>query len=371
MTLPAQAEDQLARTVLGADLAVRPNEVVTIESWSHALPWALALVKEARRRHAHPILIVEEEETFFRTLRLVRPSMVLRAPVALAERSDVYVYLPGPEAFPRLFGLDDRELYRVLTRHDAAFWHAARQRGLRFARLAVASVTPTAANRFGVGLEAWRREVLRASRFPSSRLRRKGRRLLHRLARARKIRVRHPNGTDFTTELRKGSGFVEDGHIDDGDLRSGHLATQIPSGLVAVSLSSGSSEGVWESNRQTYLRFQDPPSALGTHFVFRDGHLKEYSFDRGGEAFASAYARGGPGRDRATRLTFGLNPAIGRAPEFEEIADGAVTLWIGSDRLGFGRSALPFSFPSPLAGADVEVDGQRWWVGGRTIRAER
>ena len=371
MTLPAHAEDRLARSVLGPSLGVQPNEVVTIESWSHALPWALALVREVRRRRAKPILVVEDEETFFESLRVVRPNSVPQIPLSLVEASDVYVYLPGPESFPRLFGLNDRELHRVVSRFDAQWWRAARQRRVRFARLAIASATSTAADHFGIDVEGWSREVWRASLFPPGQLRRKGRHLLRRLARARRVRVRHPNGTDWAVELRKGRGFVEDGRVDTEDYRSGHLATQVPSGLVAVSLRSSTAEGVWESNRQTYHRFQDPPTAVGARFVFRDGRLKEYSFDRGGEAFAATYARGGRGRDRATRLTFGLNPAIVRAPEFEEIADGMVTLWLGSDRPPPERGPVPFSFLSPLAGADVEVDGEQWWVGGRPVRVAR
>ena len=371
MTLPSGAEDTLARRVLGGSLRVQPRETVAIETWSHALPWALALVREARRRRAVPVLVLEEEETFFRSLVLPQVRVVPRAPRVLLGGLDAYVYLPGPEAFPRLFALADRELDVAVARHDGSWWDEARHRRVRVARLAISAATRTAAGHYGIDWEDWQRRMFRASLVPPSQLHRRGRRLAHSLARARRIRIRHSNGTDLSVDLRPGVAIVEDGRVDPEDMRSGRPGTSIPSGVVSVRLARGSAEGVWESNRQTYLRFQDPPTTVGARLVFRDGRLTEYAFDRGGEAFSAGYARAGPGRDMPTRISFGLNPAAQGAPELEEIAAGAVTLWLGGSPRGLGRTPVPFSFASPLGGADVELDGHPWWADGRLLRPRR
>ena len=353
--------------VLGPCLNVRPGEVVTIESWSHALPWALALVREARRCRAEPVLVVEDEETFFASLTLSPSRSIVRSPPALVAGSDAYVYLPGPESFPRLFGLGDRDLHTIVARHGSAWWRAAERRRVRFARLSIAAATPTAAERFGIDLDSWQRQVWRSSLYPPGQLHRRGARLARRLARARRIRIRHPNGTDFSSEVAREGVIIEDARVDPSDRSVGHLGTQIPSGLVTVPLRAGTASGIWESNRRTYLRYLDPPTTLGARWAFREGRLKEYSFDRGGEAFAASYSRSGPGRDRVDRLTFGLNPAIGWAPELEEIEEHTITLWLGGEGGHGSRSRPPFSFGSPLAGAEVELDGTRWWVDGRTV----
>jgi len=361
MPLPARAEEGLARAVLGPSLGLRRGEVVTIESWSHALPWALALVREARRRGAEPILVVEDEETYFHSLEPAEGRTIPQAPPALVAGSDVFVYLPGPQEFPRLFGLRDRDLLAAVRRHGPNWWRAARRRPTRVARLAISSATPTAADHYGVDLDTWQRLIYRACLYPTGQLRRRCARLARELDRARQLEIRHSNGTDLRLELRHGSLRFDDGRVDARDRHHARFATRIPAGAVSVGIEPTSVAGIWESNRPTYRRFRDPPSTQGSRFTFRRGRLVEYSFARGGEAFRSALAQGGPARLRPSRISFGLNPEADGIPELEEIALGTITLWLGGEAaLELPRRAA-FSFASPLAGADGRLDGRSWW----------
>ncbi|MGA8710556.1 MAG: hypothetical protein WB786_04920, partial [Thermoplasmata archaeon] len=117
-----RVEDRLARMVLGQCLGVRRGETVTVETWDHALSWARAVVLEARRRGCEPTLVVEDEETFFRSLAQSSGRTVPGAPAAVAEASDAYVYFPGPANFSRLLGLSGEERDAVLGRHGAEWW---------------------------------------------------------------------------------------------------------------------------------------------------------------------------------------------------------------------------------------------------------
>jgi len=365
------AADALARLALDRYLAVRRGESVTIETWTHALPWALPFVVEARRLGADPALFVEDEETFFRSLAEPGSGRPGRAPAAPAASSDVYVYFGGPEEFPRLFGLPSRELDAVMTRHGPEWWRAARRSGLRAARMAIPSATPTAARRYGVDLEAWQREILEASRVTPDRLGARGRRWRRRMSRARTARIRHPNGTDLSVGVLPRRAVVEDGRVDRVDLRAGRFWTQIPTGLVAVPLRTGTAEGTWEANRPVYDRLADPPVALGARFDLSKGRLRQFAFDRGGEPFAAAYAAGGPGRDVAGAITIGLNPRIDHAPELAEIALGSVSLVLGDNRALGGRNRARFTYLSTLAGASVELDGVPWLSEGVDVVSQR
>ena len=369
--LRSRPEDRLARVVLDQCLGVRRGETVTVETWNHTLPWARAFVLEARRRGCEPTLVVEDEEAFFRSLAQSASRSVPSAPAALAEASDAYVYFPGPEQFPRLLGLSTEELEAVVGRHGPGWWRAARRAGLRAARLAVAGATPTAAARFGVDPDAWQRELVQGSLVSPDRLARSAGRLVRRLHRAHQVRVRHPNGTDITFELLRAPPVIEDGRVDRADRRAGRLWTQIPTGVVAVPLAPGVAEGVWESNRETYDRFSDPPVAHGARFTFHRGRLTEYSFTQGGAVFDRAYLRGGRGRELPGALTFGVNPAISRAPEVGEIAAGTVGLLLGGNRSLGGRNPSRFAYLTTLADAQVDLDGEPFLEEGTLVPRAR
>ena len=367
--VPSRPEEALARVVLDWYLAVRPGEAVTVEAWSHALAWARPFVVEARRRGAEPSLVLEDEEAFFRSVALPPARRVpRRVPIVaanVAEGTDVYVYFPGPEAFPRLLGLADSDLETVLAHHGPGWWRAARRSGLRAARLAISMATPTAAERYRYDLATWQHEILRASLVPPERLVRTAASVVRPLARARRLRIRHYNGTDLTVGVVPHTAVVEDGRIDREDLRSGRVWTQVPTGLVAVPVTEGLGDGHWESNRPVYNRFADPPVSEGIHFEFTRGRLREYSFERGGQAFATAYDRGGRGREVLGAVTFGLNRGIVRAPELSELAWGTIGLWLGDNRGAGGRHRSRFRYVTTLSGADLYLDGRPWWVGGR------
>jgi len=355
----------LARSTLARYLAVRPTDTVTIEAWSHALPWARAFVVEARRLGATPVLAVEDEEGFFGSLATGAP--VPTSPSALAGLGGAYVYLPGPEAFPRLFGLGADDLGSALERHDEAWRTVARSSGLRAVSMTVATVTATAAARFGVNVDAWRSEVVDASLVPPQRLRAAAAGLTRPLLRARTAAIRHPNGTRLHVRLRPGRWFEETGRSRRPALRQDTIWTTVPTGRLVVPVAAGSAVGSWEANRPTYDRLGEPPLSVGARFAFRAGRLTEVAFDRGGEGFASTYGRAGRRPTAVAALSVGLNPCVGRAPEVGDLASGAVGLWIGGPRGRTTRSGTSAAYVSVLHGADVELDGRPWLEGGHPV----
>ncbi len=352
-------EESLARYVLGPSLGVRRGETVVVEAWSHTLPWARAFVVEARRRAADVVLALEDEEAYFRSLALRGRAGFPRPSPDLARVAHAYVCFDGPEAYSRLLGLPTGDFAAVLDRHAALWQRATRVRRTRAARVVAPDITASLADRYGVDREAWRREVLDASAVAPSRLSALADRLARRLRRARRIEVVHPNGTELALRRRPGTIVADVGRVPEEERSAGRVWTQVPAGRVSVPLAPGGAEGRWEANRPVYDRYDNPSVSLGPSFRFRDGRLREFAFDRGGDSFGAAYRVGGPGRDRPAELTFGLNPRVRAAPELAEIASGALTLRIGGAR-GHG-----FVYRTTLVDADVRLDGRPFLDGGR------
>ncbi|MGI0155675.1 MAG: hypothetical protein ACREDE_06030, partial [Thermoplasmata archaeon] len=309
---PLRAEDALARAVLEQTLRVRRGESVAIEAWSHSLPWARALVVEARRRGARPTLIVEDESAFFRSLELLGGATWSGPVDGKAEGADARIYLDGPEAFPRLLGLPAADLDAWQTRRERPAARSPRSRPARTVRLAIADATATAAARYGVDPIGWQNELLRASLVDPRSLEAQGRRFTRAVAGAHRVRVRHSNGTDLSFELSARPPILDVGRPR---ATAPHRAARLPSGILLLAVREGSAEGTWEANRPSYDRFAVPPVAVGGRFEFRRGRLDEFAFDRGGGPFAAAYARAGRARERPAAMSLGLNPSISGAPE--------------------------------------------------------
>src|ERR1700691_6521188 len=99
-----ESATQYARNILVNTLRLRPGENVVIETWSETLPWAKPFVNEARRMGANPMLLYEDEESFWEALRSGESRHTGRVGghewAALAKAS-AYVFFHGPSEWPR------------------------------------------------------------------------------------------------------------------------------------------------------------------------------------------------------------------------------------------------------------------------------
>ena len=360
-------EARLARSTLGPYLRVAAGESVTVEAWSPALGWARAFVVESRRLGATPTLLVEDEEAFFRALAEGGP--VPRAPAPLAQRNGAHVYLEGPDAFHRLFGLRWAELRSAWSRHSDAWATSARALRVRGARVRATGLTSAAAARYQVDLAGWRGEILEASVVPPARLAGAAAALARRLVHARRFTVTHPNGTRLEFEVRPEGWVEESGRPVAAAHRPDPVWMEIPTGRLTIPLVPRTVEGRWEANRPTHHRFAESPVDAGGRFAFHRGALQEFAFDRGGELFERTSARRLRRSHPLAAVALGLNPRIVRAPEVGDLALGAVSLRFGRPlEAGPGGPGAP-AYVSVLRGADVEVDGRPWLAEGRATRS--
>ncbi len=349
---PAEA---LARAALDRALRVRRGERLIVESWSHALPWARAILVAAHRRGAIPTLLFRDEPAYFESLARVGASALASLLGRARREAPTVIRLDGPEAFPRLLGLPADDLDRLLRSEG----HRSSRGGprSRTLRLRVADVTPTAAARLGVALEPWLEEVVRASGVEPARLAASGRGLSRALRPGREVRVRHPNGTDLVLALARRPGWVETGVPGPGG------TAELPSGRWVAPVAVGSARGELETNRASYDRFSSEPVALHGRLQFGEGRLRGFEGYRASQAFA-AFVRSGKGRVRPLALEVGLNPEVRRAPEILDLAAGTVSLVVG-DPLHRPTGRPPrLVFLASLAGADLSVDGRTVLTGG-------
>lgn len=354
---PFKLQRDAARSLVTRYLKVRAGENVIIESWDHTLPLASAVLDEVRRVGGRALFVYDDEDSWWRTIDRKQFKLLGQSSDpewAALEAADVFVNFWGPCGTDRMEKLPDRA-------DDAFGWlwpwyRVARKAGLRGARMTTGFVTEERARQWGLDLQQWEESMLRASLIDPEEMAKSGTRLCRALYRGRKVRITHPNGTDVEVGLAGVAPRLQDGRPHPWtkkDSDSGMLTT-IPSGFVDVALDSKTAVGSFRANRRTNIWWN---WHSGGSLEFADGKLAAHSFEAGGREFARRYKTASAGKDRTSRLTFGLNPAVHDVANLETCESGSVTLQIGGNQSVGGDNPSNFFTWFSLAGSEISVDG--------------
>lgn len=362
--LPEQPEPvrrALAQNILTRTLQVRRGENVIIDSWSGTLDWANSFVLETRRLGAHPLLLTEDEATYWASAADKRATTLgsVGSPMWAALReADAYMYFYGPADFVRERALPSAVVDRVQAT-DHEWFRIVEKFGVRCARWDYGQTSEAAARNLGIDLDRWRGELLEGGLADPRELQRDGARIGRKLRYGHSVHITHPNGTDLELRLKGRRPKVDDGVIDANDLREGNVYAVVPSGVVQVAVDETYAEGTFNANYRCTSLQQNYLSLEGGRWTFRGGKLVDFDYAKGLPAFRKAYNRVGAGRERPGGLSIGLNPKISTIPLLEDQAYGTVTLTIGRNVYMGGTTRSPhFTAYLVLRGADVTVDGE-------------
>lgn len=358
---------QVARNVLTNTLHVRRGENVTIEAWSESLPWAVPFVNETRRLGAHPILLYEDEESFWEALE----SGLSRATgqvgehewSALAE-TDAYVFFFGPNEWSREDNLTARQRVGLAAYNPEWYRRAAKAR-IRGARMYLGRSSASTAERWRLDLSGWRDALQRASLASPRQMRVLGKRIGERLRRGKRVHLAHPNGTELDFRLGGFPVQLDDADVDENDLRAHNNMANIPGGVVGVAVDHTSATGRVLGNHRVY---PDSGPADGVRWTFSAGQLTEHEYAEGGPEFDKAFsAAPKKGRDRLSYFSIGLNPELFGCPQMEDQEFGAVMLRIGGNQFLGGKNPSPFGRWMVLTGADLSIDDRPLLRGGKPV----
>ncbi len=363
--LPSYPESKMrafARNVLENTLRVKRGENLLIETWSSTLPWALSAVLEARIIGARPMLVVEDEETYWKSVAEAPTANVGQVGAhdwAALKASDAHLYFWGPldtereEALPKAIANRihsiDHEWFRLIEKF-----------GVRSARWDLGRTSELWARRYGVDLQRWRNELIEAATIDPRTMQKDGARIGHILRRGKEVRISHVNGTELILRLAGRRPKVDDGIVDDADVQAGFVVAVVPSGVTSVTVDETYAEGRFVSNNPGVMFVEGAETPVGPgDWTFAHGRLTRFSFETGGDAFRRAFAKEGPGKDRPGLLSVGLNPQISSIPLLFDQQRGIVTLAIGRNSHFGGLTRTPhFSAYQSLTGATLEVDGE-------------
>ena len=359
---PESLRRAFARNLLRNALRLKRGENLLIETWSATFPWALSLDLEARILGARPLLSVRDEASYWQSVRASPASQLGRGgshELAALSASDAYVSLYGPEDTLREERLPQAALRRIESKNHEMM-RVIQKQGIRCIRWDLGRTSEVWARRYAVDLRSWRNELIDAAMVDPRAMQLDGARIVRRLARGREVRITHPNGTDLAVRLAHRRPKLDDGVIDDADVKAGNMMMVVPAGVVSVTLDELHAEGRFVSNATGVLftHNQEIPLSPG-RWTFRDGTLQQFSCARGGAQLRAALTHLKHPQVRAGQLSVGLNDRISNIPLLFDQSRGTITFEIGRNVHMGGRSRSPHLFAYlDLTGGSLHIDGE-------------
>src|SRR2546422_812008 len=318
----------IAKNVVRRSLHIQPKENVIVECWNHGLDAAKEIVYQLRAVGARPMLLLEDEETHWRSVEDLPPTklgQVSASEWAALAKADAYVFFPGPADIARY--RKNMEKSQAATSYNSDWYRRAERAGLRGARVLLGYVSRERARSYGFEFDAWREMILRASSVDFNAIARKGKKLAALLSKDAEVEVSAPNGTRFVCELKGRTAQSDDGIVDAQDVKDGEFMTNVPPGYVIVCPGETSAEGI--------VRFDRPVPYLGLQvtdvaFQFKDGKAT-WSAGTNEESIRSQYDRATGAKDRLGWLQIGLNPAASYGFLQDDLVAGAIEIGIGDN----------------------------------------
>ena len=348
--------EALAKNVIRRTLQIQPKENVVVECWNHGLPIATEVVYQARAAGARPLLLFEDEDTYWKSVNTLPESKLGQVGShewkAMSE-ADGYVFIPGPADITKV--REAGKKWSASTAYNDEWYRRAKRSRLRGARIGLGYVTEPRARAYGFDLDAWRKMMLEASSVDGRDIVRTGRKVTSLLSKKGRVEITHPNGTRFSCDLVGRAAGIEDGIITKGDLDVGENMANLPAGEAFVVPDEKSGDGTIVFNR--------PLPWLGrwirdVRIAFDAGRLTKFSASENEEFLRSDWDEAKGPKDLLGYLDIGLNPKARSGFLQDAIVAGNIYVAVGAnDEVPGGKNKTDFYLGASLAGATVTVDG--------------
>jgi leucyl aminopeptidase (aminopeptidase T) len=336
MQLPA-----FVKSVVGKCLRIREGDRVCIFAWGHEVDLAEAFAFECQRIGAKTHLEVETDKLYYQIILDLPIKYVREAnpfSLSLLDVATANIFISGPEDPERLKKITPERMSAIVE-GDKPYNHKFLEKRIRSAHISLGYVTPQRARTYGFEYEKWNRNVQAAMDVDYDLMRESGKKIAKMLEEASVVHITAENGTDLTLELGNGAAHVNDGIVDDEDMRRGAVFTTLPAGDVAIPPKERSAKGVFVSN------VPEPDSGLLIHDItwkFKNGRLASFTGGKNIETLRNRWKIAEGDRDQASWLMVGLNPQAFGGYLYNNIVLGSVTLGIGDNREIGGKMECDF-----------------------------
>ncbi len=357
--------DTIARRVVQGSLKIHEDDMVLIETWQHTLGLASEIALECYRTGAKPLVTLLTDDLWWNALVTIPENYIRKTPKHMLNAMDsttAWIGLGGPQD-PTKFREVASSRLESFADADRPVLDRAFEKKVRTAELILGQVTPERAKVYGFNYEHWLRMTQESIKVDYPKITELGHRIGNRLEKASKVRITSKTGTDLKFEITKRPVHVQDGIVDEEDIRRGLVSTQLPSGKVEVPPIEDSARGT--------VAF-DSPRALkgrlvsGLRWTFEKGRIAGFQAEQYEETFKEVLDISRGDKDVISHFDIGLNPRVDLIGyTTDELALGTVTIGVGANKGIGGRNDSSWTFSGTVSKPTVEIDARKIIVDGR------
>jgi len=351
--------------VVHSSLKIHEDDMVLIETWQHTLTLASEIALECYKAGAKPLVTLLTDELWWNTLGAVPESYIRKTSKHMLnaiENTTAWIGLGGPQD-PTKFREIASSRLESFADADRPIFDMAFERKVRTAELIIGQVTPERAKVYGFNYDNWLKMTQDAIKVDYPKIGELGRKIGSRLEKGNKVRITSKTGTDIKFEISRRPVHVQDGIVDDDDVKRGQVSTQLPSGKVEVPPIEDSARGkvVFDSPRALKGRL-----IKGLTFTFEKGKIIGFEAKEYGDTFRDVLEVSRGDRDMIAQFDIGLNPRVELIGyTTDELASGTATIGIGSNKGIGGRNDSSWTFSGTISKPTIEIDARKVVVDGR------
>lgn len=357
--------DTVARRVVHGSLKIHEDDMVLIETWQHTLGLASEIALECYKTGAKPLITLLTDQLWWDTLDQVPEQYIRKISRHVLNAMDsttVWIGLGGPQDPTKFRDMASSRL-ESFTEADRPVLDKAFEKKVRTAELILGQVTPERAKVYGFDYEHWLRMTEESIKIDYAKLMELGRKIGNRLEKGSKVRVTSKTGTDLKFEITKRPVHIQDGIVDDDDIKRGLVSTQLPSGKVEVPPIEDSARGtvVFDTPRALKGRL-----VTGLKLTFEKGRITDYQASKYEEIFKEVLDISRGDKDIIAQFDLGLNPRVELIGyTTDELALGTATIGVGANRGIGGRNDSSWVFSGTIAKPTVEIDSVKIMTDGK------
>lgn len=350
--------NEVAQKIVRICAGVQEGETVYIRGRSDNLSFCEHIAFHCRKMGAYPICEVVSDEYRFRDLTENPVEVIQHAPrhfLSALKKTDILFSVGVEPQNPQKFSdipLERERARRTFSKQVIDLFNTYPEKR----RIGIGFPTPEQAHLYNIQYESFSTMFWKAMNTDYTSLSQRARILAEIVEQGSEVHITTKKGTDLTMDIGERRVSIDDGIIDEKDMRTGNRLLNLPTGEVYTTPHEDSVEGTVVFD----LAFHRGKRMEEVTVSFSDGIATPIKAKKGFSAFTQILESAKGDRYRIGELGIGLNPEVTAAVGYvltDEKMIGTIHLAFGENRSYGGKNESDIHWDVLVMNPTVTIDG--------------